>query len=133
MRKLLLTAIVASIPIAAHSGSFLTRSQLLQVNPVSDTTFEVIEDSRSSKQAYWCTAGRHVTDVLRRHQSRIYIARGRGPSETVPGRKAVLFSIVPVGDEPKTPFLTTKTFGAHEGSGYAVRLCEDLSRDFGNR
>ncbi len=133
MRKFLLTALVAVMPMTASGTSYLAPNKLLQVNRVSDTTFEVIEDASSNRQIYWCTAGRYVTDVLRRYQSRIYIARARGPSQTMPGRRAVLFSTVPVGDEPHTPTLTTSKVGAHEGSGYSVRLCEQVAQSRSNR
>lgn len=81
------------------------------VNPLSDTSFEVVGRGGISSTDYWCAAGDYARRVLGVPvDQRIYVSRARGPSQTENAKSAVQFSIVPPGSVPQQQnFLLTVT------------------------
>lgn len=127
MRNILLPLLIAALPVTASAGGIYSGAKFLNVNPISNTTFEVIDGPDATPTAYWCTAAHHVENTLGRQQSRIYLSIGRGPSQTAPGRKAVQFSTEPVGNVGQTITISVRQVGANLSSGHALRLCDDNS------
>ncbi len=96
------------------------------VYPVSKTVFEVVTYARSGAADYWCGAGDYVRHGLRAPAtSRIYIWRAVGPSVTVPGRKAVQFSLSAPPDVSTSPgySLSVKTAGDNLTAAAAFQYC----------
>lgn len=93
MRSLLLSALVLAVPQMALAWRAANGTE---VNPVSQTTFEVIPHGRSGPSEFWCGAGDFAIRALGTSATqRIYISRAVGPSQTRPGSKAVEFSLSP--------------------------------------
>lgn len=69
----------------------------LDVVPMGDPgTFEVIESRGAGPSHIWCVAADHARRVLGASGTdRIYLVAPRGPSQTMPGRKAVGFAMSP--------------------------------------
>lgn len=66
------------------------------VNPVNNAVFEVVARGAASGATYWCGAADYARRVLGASwTTRIYIARGRGPSETTGRKTAVQFTLDP--------------------------------------
>ncbi|MFT5784948.1 MAG: hypothetical protein ACI9KK_000293 [Ascidiaceihabitans sp.] len=125
MRKVLLSLLITALPLAASAVGLFSHPKILKVKAISPTNFEVIEGPDSGPRAYWCAAALHVENTLGRQQSRIYIAEGRGPSVTAPGRKAVQFTTVPFGDVGPSVSVSIRQAGYNLGSGHALRFCDD--------
>ena len=105
----------------------------LQVNPVSADVFEVVGEPGSGPAQYWCAAGDYARQVLGTVAvQRIYIVRGRGPSETTNRRSAVQFSLIkPPGDYQPGYSLSVKNVGENLNSASARFYCEgSLLKDF---
>jgi hypothetical protein len=67
-----------------------------RVAPVNDAVFEVVARNSGSGPEYWCGAADYSRRVLGAGWSTtIYIARGRGHSETTGRRSAVQFTLNP--------------------------------------
>ncbi|HBS51108.1 MAG TPA: hypothetical protein DEA05_13975 [Rhodobacteraceae bacterium] len=94
-----------AVPGAAAAFTAFNR---LNVNPVDAATFEVVGKGATNGAEYWCAAGDFADRTLRAGWTdRIYIARGRGPSETTGRRSAVQFTLSPeaAGIVPAEPSL----------------------------
>lgn len=125
MRSVILAAVTAiALPLAAHAQSFRAVN-FLDVVPLSQTTFEVIEAYGEGPRGIWCAAADYAEKRLR-YFDRIYIREGRGPSRSVAGRKSVVFTT----DEsslPQGPFqsfsLTTSRVGVGLPVNHAIQFC----------
>ena len=101
----------------------------LQVNPVREGVFEVVGQPGSGPAQYWCAAGDFARQVLGvAANQRIYIARGRGPSETTNRRSAVQFSLTPPPGADTTPGLSLSVTrpGENLRAAAARFYCEPL-------
>lgn len=94
IRKSLMAATVgACLPVAAVAGlngSFFGLD--LDVNPLPGGQFEVIEARGAGAQDIWCAAAIYAEDTLGVERGRLYVAVPRGPAQTAPGRKGVVFT-----------------------------------------
>lgn len=126
MLKFALPAVLIVLPHVSSAFGFGSRfARFLDVNSISATNFEVMSGPDEGPRAYWCAAARHVENTLGLQQTRIYLAVGRGPSITEPGRKAVQFSTQPVGDNVSSYSISIRKVGYNLGSGHALRFCDD--------
>ncbi len=91
---LVLTAGLAAMqPALGHA--FTSRGGA-RVNPVDAAVFEVVPNSGGGGDLYWCGAADYAQRALNAPwQARLFIYRGRGPSETTNKRSAVQFTLDP--------------------------------------
>ena len=95
----------------------------LDVNPISRSRFEVIEANTAGPRDFWCAAANYVIDDLRIDTGRIYIDTARGPAQTAPGRKGVVFTTQAPSD-PKTSYsISVRQKDVGFSLGHAHRLC----------
>lgn len=83
------------------------------VNPVDSARFEVMAPTAGSGPVYWCGAGDYAVKVLGADwTARIYVSRGRGPSDTTNRKTAVQFTMDPQAAqiEPIEPFIFLNAF-----------------------
>ena len=120
-------ALLAATPLAAQS---YVADNRLQVNGVGPTSFEVVERRGLGARHQWCAAAQYVEDVLGiRTPVDLIIEVPRGPSQTVPGRSGVTFTID--ADRVSAPLttsssVTNRTAGLTMRSGHAHAFCHDF-------
>lgn len=89
-------AIAIGLAVAGVSPAFAADYVALNAHRVNalegQGTFEVIGRPGSGPQQYFCAAADYARNVLNAPANkRLSILRGRGPSQTQPGRRAVAF------------------------------------------
>jgi hypothetical protein len=100
--------------------------------------FDVLEEHAAGPRQIWCAAAEHGRDVLRLPTAtRLYIARGRGPTELAPGRTAVRFSpdkVAPVGPKQDSRYtVSLRDVGYSLSIGHALSFCDDRIEDLFDR
>ncbi len=65
------------------------------VADIGNATFEVVARGGTGPKTYWCAASEYARFTGFSGNDRIYVVRGPGPSQTVPGRRAVQFTTSP--------------------------------------
>ncbi len=123
-----LTALCLALPVPA--GAFNGRHDT-RVNPISDTSFEVIARTAGSTDDYWCGASDYARQVLNAPwTARIYVLRGRGPSTTTGRRTAVQFTMdagaVPTRAERLFQLPNRMEPGDHRSVQLAAIACERI-------
>lgn len=120
-------ALCAGLAVAVPTVGDAFSSRLgARVNPVNAAVFEVVPKSGSG-QEIWCGAADYAQRELRAPwQARVYVARGRGQSETTGRRTAVQFTLDPnaAGVTPGPSSLSLNTFAV--GDSMSVRQAYDL-------
>lgn len=114
-------------PVLASPG--FTASNLLRVNQVAGSTFEVVGKSGSGPGDYWCAASDYVLRTLTNSATqRIYVVRALGMSQTSGRKSAVQFSTVQPAGGPVNPSvsLTVDRVGENLNSASARAYCYDL-------
>ena len=106
----------------ANFGYFVPR---LDVNAISGTQFEVIEARGEGARGMWCAAAQYAINQLGVERGRIYVARVRGPAQTVPGRKGVVFSTKPIGNVGPSPSVSVGQVGENLPVQHALQFCRD--------
>ncbi len=98
----------------------------LDVNPLSATTFEVIEKGGVGPRGIWCAAADYAIHDLGKQRGRIYIVTPRGPAQTEPGATGVAFSTQDPGIAANTGYsVTTDVAGANLLVFHAEQFCND--------
>ncbi|ASM73325.1 MULTISPECIES: hypothetical protein [Roseobacteraceae] len=98
----------------------------LDVNRLSDTTFEVIEKGGVGPRGVWCAAANYAIHELGKQRGRIYIVTPRGPAQTEAGAKGVAFSTQDPGIAANTGYsVTTDVAGANLLVFHAQQFCKD--------
>ena len=110
------------------AGAFMA-SNLLQVNKVSNSVFEVVGNPGSGPGDYWCAAADFVQrEVTNNATQRIYVTRALGQSETTIRRSAVQFSLTEPGAEQAGNMISLSV--SHVGDSLiaasAREYCNDL-------
>lgn len=132
MHKVAKISMLAAIPMTLAAGAFANGSYVdprLAVNTISDTQFEVIEGRGKGPRGIWCAASLHAINTLGIERGRIYIATPRGPAQTQPGKKGVVFSTQPVDGGTASVSVTVRQAGANLPVQHALQFCRDY--DYG--
>lgn len=134
MARTLVNSICMMALIATPGSALAWRSyDWLQVNPVSETVFEVVGQPRSGGPQYWCAAGEYAFQVLGASTTdQLYLVRGRGPAVTVNRRSAVHFSLVKPDAPPPAPSYSLSVTVVGEAMSVAVawNYCNGRVRSF---
>lgn len=102
----------------------------IQVNPVSDTVFEVIPTAGNARFDLWCGAGQYARSVLgASRNARLYVVSGPGPGVTADSRSAAQFSLLPP-DQAQGAAGRSAGWGPQPG---AVTTVQGASRACGER
>jgi hypothetical protein len=90
---------LALVVFGATSAAALTAPFGTRVNPITDTTFEAIAPTAGTATQYWCGAATYARRAMKAEwDAKIFVLRGRGPSETTDRLSAVQFSMEPVAN-----------------------------------
>ena len=106
MRKTFGSALICGLAWATSAQAFVAENRL-PVNAINTAEFEVVARGSTGTKDYWCAAGDYALSQGASANARVYLVEGPGPSSTVAGRKAVLFSLDAEisGITPKEPQL----------------------------
>jgi hypothetical protein len=128
MHRLVVLMLAVLLPGMAGSQSIgfnLGFAPRLQVNPLSATQFEVIESGGAGAQDIWCAAARHTEMVLGRTRGRLYVARARGPAQTMRGRTGIVFSTEPVTGAFTSVSVNVREAGMNLPIFHALQFCRN--------
>jgi hypothetical protein len=117
--------LVTILALTGPAGAYIALNQL-RVNPVDQTSFEVLARGPTSNGDYWCAASDYAFRILGAPTTAsIYITRGRGKAITANRRSAVIFSTDPPPDGPAPPSysLSVTTIGENLSVAQARFYC----------
>ena len=106
-------------------GLELRRQRLQNLLEMLEFQFEVIESGGAGAQDIWCAAASYAEGALGRTRGRLYIARARGPAETVPGRKGVVFSVEPTPGAFTSVSVSVRQAGMNLPIFHALQFCRN--------
>lgn len=98
----------------------------LDTRSLGGRTFEVYHRVGASPVRIWCTAGRYAELRLRQYSGRLYLTRGKGPSETRPGRQSYIFSLDKPARTSTGITLSVTRAGFNTSIGNATFKCQNL-------
>lgn len=126
--KAVFVAISALVVSAFPAGANTFRAiNWLDVNPITQTEFEVVLQAGASPRAVWCAAADYSGKRLGRYnKTDLYVISAAGPSVTQPKRNGVVFTIDPAEldtDPIKSHSVTIYKVGATWSVGHAKTFC----------
>lgn len=128
MRNIVTAVFLVVLPAVGSAATTTGEEASMVVNRLNATDFEVVETRSMGAADFWCGAS---TYVIRRNGmselTPIYLKQARGPSKTVNGRKAVVFSTSSLGLPPAQKQITVSVNrpGDMIKSSLARRFCRD--------
>lgn len=124
--KLAIAALIAAPTLSTANVIELKRKIVLPVVAIDGSSFEVIEGSGAGPADLWCSAGIYARKVLGRDTGQLWVQNPIGPATTVPGRKAIAFSVDPVAPESTTYTFSLKTVGVTKSIAAANGACDNF-------
>lgn len=125
MSRLTLAALaIAVLPAALNAQTFRAVNDL-NVVPLQQGAFEVIEARGEGPRGIWCAAAEYAERRLGT-RGRVYIAEARGPAHSVAGRKSVVFTtdVKRLSQGPfKSVSLSTSQVGVGLSVDHAIQFC----------
>jgi hypothetical protein len=125
MRAYILATILAAVVPAIADAQTYRAVNRLTVVPLSGSSFEVIEAYGEGPSGMWCAAADYAKRRLGT-RGRIYILEGRGASQSVSGRKSVVFT-TDANSLPQGPItsisLSTSQVGVGLPINHAIQFC----------
>ena len=98
----------------------------LPVAQIDTNSFEVVEADGAGNSQMWCAAGLYARKGLGLRQGDLTITTPRGPSQSIPGRKGVVFSTVPVKGAFPSVWPGLRKAGRSYRIAHAFALCSEL-------
>ncbi len=128
-----LAALGLALPLvpAAQAQTFEAVNRL-QVVPISNTDFEVIEAYGEGARGMWCAAADYAMHGLQRRSGRMYIKSPRGASVTGGGRSGAIFTLDEAslpGEPTRSYSVNTTTPGLSLPIQHAYQFCADYLID----
>jgi len=133
MRSFILSTALAlsAVPATLSAQSFQAVNDLIVV-PLNRASFEVIEAHGQGARGMWCAAEEYAEKRLSA-KGRVYVLSVRGPSQTVEGRKSVVFT-TDADSLPQGPSRSVSVDTSQVGIGlpiaHAIQFCHDYDFDF---
>lgn len=125
MRRILSILLFISLSLPAVAA--YRAINLLNVVPIDQNTFEVIEDRGAGASDIWCSAADYARAAgLNGVRKRMYVVTPRGPSRTTPNAKAVTFTTNPDDDIRNTApsySVTVNRMGENLPIDHAYEFC----------
>ena len=126
-QRVLLILVILCLAQAATAQLFFRERYRLPVNPIDAVTFEVVDNDGAGGTQMWCAAGIYVTRVLGQSRGQITILEGYGPSQTLPGRRGVIFTTGEVSEAFKSYDEGVRKAGKALSIGHATAICGRVS------
>lgn len=120
-------AVLMAVPTVLPAQGFVRQDSFtLPVAPIDANSFEVVESDGAGGPQMWCAAGLYARKVLGQRAADLYVQQARGPSQTMPGRKGVVFTTAPVAGAFGTTSLGIRQAGATHSVAHAFALCHEF-------
>ncbi|MEP5633644.1 MAG: hypothetical protein ABJP79_17340 [Tateyamaria sp.] len=119
-----LLAIPTLLP--AQSNRF-NENFTLPVAQIDANSFEVIEADGAGNSQIWCAASIYARKGLGLRQGNLTITTPRGPAQSMPGRKGVVFSTVPIKGARPSVWPGLRRSGLSYRISHAYAFCSDLT------
>lgn len=136
-KRLCLATIILCFATAVYAQQAYRAINWLYVVPMTDDTFEVIEDRGVGARDMWCAAADYVRIIGRdRARLRLYVQEVRGPSRTIPDRIGVVYTLKPddmLKNTPSSYSVTVTNVGENLDVGHARNFCDAFFNDRINR
>lgn len=126
MYKALALAALLAVPTFADAGRFglaFLERYTIPVNPIDATTFETVEANGAGGTQLWCAAAIYTILVMGVDRGNLYIKEARGASQTMQGRKGVVFTTQEVPGASKSYSEGVREAGKTFSIGHADALC----------
>ncbi|WP_299294908.1 hypothetical protein [uncultured Tateyamaria sp.] len=90
-------AFAATAPTLAPAQDFERRQRYtLPAAQIGPQSFEIVEADGAGNSQMWCAAGLYARKVLGARGGTLAIETPRGPAQSTPGRRGVVFTTAPV-------------------------------------
>ena len=120
-------AFAVSVPTLLPAQDFFILERfVLPVNQIDANSFEVVEADGAGPPQIWCAAGIYARRVLNQPSGDLYLEGARGPSQTQPGRKGIVFTTEPQDGAFSSITLSTRRVGLVKSVGLANSVCYDM-------
>jgi len=120
-------AIATTLPTLAPAQDFERRQRYtLPAAQVDGNSFEIIEADGAGNSQMWCAAGLYARKVLGERGGTLTIEAARGPAQTVPGRRGVVFTTAQVPDAFGGVSLSVRQPGLTFSMTHAYALCSQF-------
>jgi hypothetical protein len=131
-------ALILAAALAAPAQAFRHGFDLPVIPVPGSHEFEVVQEHAAGPRQVWCAAAEHARDVLRLPTAtRLYIARGRAPSDLAGGRTTIRFSpasVAATGPRQDSAYsVSLRDVGFSLSVGHARSYCDDRIEDLFKR
>jgi hypothetical protein len=127
--RLYVITLILFFATALSAAATYRSANLLYVVPISNDTFEVIEDRGAGPSDIWCSAADYARAAgLDGVRKRMYIVEPRGKSKTTPNAIGVTFTTNPSEELKNTPrsySVSVKRKGENLPIDHAYEFCFD--------
>jgi len=123
MLRFLTICTLTLLPAFAQAQVIRENNIVVRVAPLTATTFEVFDGLDFHPRSAYCGAAIYAKRKYGTDGGDIWLARGLGPSETIPGRRSVVFSLDPVPNEFKSVSLSLRKAGQVTSFALANSFC----------
>ncbi|MEO9899026.1 MAG: hypothetical protein ABJD13_17005 [Paracoccaceae bacterium] len=124
LRIFAVSFLLLSAQIGAAQG-FPELQVKVRVAAINATSFEVIDGIDTGPRQMWCAAAQFAKRKYGVKSGQLWLARGLGPSNAMPGRRSTIFSLKPVPNEYKSISLSIRRSGQVVGFALASSLCRN--------
>lgn len=123
--RLALAAALTITTLAPAYAQSIRGRYTLPVVAIDANTFEVVEAGGAGSSQIWCAAGIFTKRVLGQSGGDIYIKVPRGPSQSMPGRKSVIFTTAPVDGAFTSNSRSVRQAGETHSMTHANAICRE--------
>ncbi|WP_299648235.1 hypothetical protein [uncultured Tateyamaria sp.] len=120
-------ALAVTLPTLAAAQQEIRRDRFqIPIFGIDANTFEVIENDGAGGSDLWCAAGIYVRTRLGQRGGDITVLTPRGPSQSVPGRRSVIFTTAPVEGAISSYSQGIRQAGKRFSMAHAYALCRGV-------
>lgn len=120
-------AVAVTAPTLLPAQSTTRRERYtLPATQIDANSFEIVEADGAGNAQFWCAAGIYARRVLGERGGELAIEVPRGPSQSIPGRKAVTFTTDPSVGTFNSVSLSVRRAGLTFSQTHAYALCRQF-------
>ena len=124
-------AVALTTPTLSLADDIFPRQRFtLPAAQIDADSFEIVEADGAGNSQFWCAAGIYARKALGQRLGDLTVEVPRGPSQSMPGRKSVVFTTDPAAATSKSVALSVRQAGLSFSITHANAVCprNDLVR-----